>query len=234
MWNENGGILGIRKKENVYVETSNLKYYCRTNIVSKNFKPKTIHVHYSPFQIEDQLEYESDRNCSLTPMNQLLIALRFYATGTFQLVIGDLFKVHKSTACRAVHKVTACIGKLCSKFVKFPSSAHERRDIMNQFFQLSGLPGVIGAIDCTHVPIQSPGGQDAEIYRNRKGYFSINVQLICDCQGFIMDVVASVSFRVVTPGGLRGLSGGAQMKRRCRIFWRPFFTNFCNFQLFPT
>jgi hypothetical protein len=69
---------------------------------------------------------------------------------------------------------------------------------MKQFFQLSGLPGVIGAIDCTHVPIQSPGGQDAEIYRNRKGYFSINVQLICDCQGFIVHPLPACSAK----GGL--------------------------------
>lgn len=142
------------------------------------------------FQIEDQLEYESDRNDSVTPMNQLLIALRFYSTGTFQLVVGDLFKVNKSTVCRVVHKVTAVIANLCPKYVTFPSTAEEKRKIMNQFYQSSGLPGVIGAIDCTHVPIQSPGGQDAEVYRNRKGFFSINVQLISDNQGFVMDVVA--------------------------------------------
>ena len=61
---------------------------------------------------------------------------------------------------------------------------------MNMFFTCSDLPGVTGTIDCTHVPIQSPGGQDGEIYRNRKWCFSINVQLICDCSGYISDVVA--------------------------------------------
>jgi len=61
---------------------------------------------------------------------------------------------------------------------------------MSQVYQVSGLPGVIGAIDCTHIAIQSPGGQDAEIYRNRKGYYSVNVQLISDSRGCITDVVA--------------------------------------------
>ena len=123
-------------------------------------------------------------------MNQLLIALRFYATGTHQLVVGDTFAVSKPTVCRTVHRVTAAIASLRSKYVKFPTTMQERRDIMNMFFTCSDLPGVIGAIDCTHVPIQSPGGQDGEIYRNRKCYFSINVQLICDCSGYISDVVA--------------------------------------------
>ena len=40
------------------------------------------------------------------------------------------------------------------------------------------LPGVIGTIDCTHVKIPCPGGQDAELFHNRKGYFSINVQVV--------------------------------------------------------
>lgn len=146
--------------------------------------------HVCFLQIEGELEYESDRNDSLTPMNQLLIALRFYATGTLQLVVGDLFAVHKSTVCRAVHRVTKAIARLRPKYVRFPTSDRERHNLMNQFYTASGLPGVIGAIDCTHVPIQSPGGQDAEIYRNRKGYFSINVQLTSDQLGYVMDVVA--------------------------------------------
>jgi len=123
-------------------------------------------------------------------MNQLLMALRFYATGTFQLVVGDTFAVCKATVCRVVNKVTEAIAGLRQKYVKFPATPQERQDTMNVFYTASKLPGVIGAIDCTHVPMQSSGGNDAEIYRNRKGYFSINVQLVCDHSGYISDVVA--------------------------------------------
>jgi len=123
-------------------------------------------------------------------MNQLLFALRFYATGAFQLVVGDTFGVHKSTVCRVLHRVTAAVCKLRAKYVKFPGTSQERRDVMSIFYAASGMPGVIGAVDGTHIPVQSPGGNDAEIYRNRKGYFSLNVQLICDQSGYLMDVVA--------------------------------------------
>ncbi len=47
-----------------------------------------------------------------------------------------------------------------------------------------------GAIDCTHVQIQSPGGPDAEIYRNRKGVFSINVQAVADPKRKFLSIVA--------------------------------------------
>ena len=41
-----------------------------------------------------------------------------------------------------------------------------------------GIPGVNGSIDCTHIRLFSTRFQNIdEIYRNRKGYFSLKVQL---------------------------------------------------------
>lgn len=57
--------------------------------------------------------------------------------------------------------------------------------------QPHGIPNVIGLIDCTHVKIYSPGGLEAERFRNRKGYFSINVQCVGDFNLKILDLVAS-------------------------------------------
>ena len=50
--------------------------------------------------------------------------------------------------------------------------------------------GVVGVIDGCHIPIQSPGGNDAELFRNRKGFFSINVQGICDANLNFTNIVA--------------------------------------------
>ena len=61
---------------------------------------------------------------------------------------------------------------------------------MQGFHEIANFPGVLGAIDCTHVAIQSPGGEDAELYRNRKGYFSINVQGICNSSLEFTNIVA--------------------------------------------
>ena len=56
--------------------------------------------------------------------------------------------------------------------------------------QQSRIPGIVGAIDCTRIPIQSPGGDTAELFRNRNGLFSINVQAICDHDLILTNVVA--------------------------------------------
>ncbi|KAL1479153.1 hypothetical protein MTO96_052092 [Rhipicephalus appendiculatus] len=44
------------------------------------------------------------------------------------------------------------------------------------FHRIAKFPGVTGCIDCTHICIKAPGGPNGEVYRNRNGYFSINVQ----------------------------------------------------------
>jgi len=46
------------------------------------------------------------------------------------------------------------------------------------------------AMDCTHIPISSPGGENAEVFRNGKGWMSFNVQLIVGPDIEIYDVVA--------------------------------------------
>jgi hypothetical protein len=68
---------------------------------------------------------------------------------------------------------------------------NELQGLQESFYEKNGFPGVIGAIDGTHVCIVNPGGVDSEIYRNRKGHFSINVQIFCDHNLTIRDIVAS-------------------------------------------
>jgi hypothetical protein len=45
-------------------------------------------------------------------------------------------------------------------------------------------------VGCSHVRIKSPGGPNAETYRNRKQFFSINVQTIADADLKIRNIVA--------------------------------------------
>ena len=86
-------------------------------------------------------------------MQQVLIALRFYATGTFQGVIGDLFGVSVFAACRVIHKVSRAIAKQKRQFLSFSENL---ADIKRKFYDVGHCPGVIGAIDCTHVRIICP------------------------------------------------------------------------------
>lgn len=58
------------------------------------------------------------------------------------------------------------------------------------FYRIARFPKAIGAMDCTHIKIRSPGNEDAERFRNRKGYCSLNVQAICNANMEFSDIVA--------------------------------------------
>ncbi|KAB0790587.1 hypothetical protein PPYR_15006 [Photinus pyralis] len=55
-----------------------------------------------------------------------------------------------------------------------------------EFYEIARFPGVTGCIDGTHIPIRSPGGDRAEVFRNRKGYFSINCQATGNLSGLLL------------------------------------------------
>jgi len=89
-----------------------------------------------------------------------------------QVTAGDLVGVSKSVSNLFVRKVTRVIANLAPQYVKFPSTVPERSMTVRDFYAIAEFLGVLGAVDCTHIPIQSPGGNHAELFRNRKGYFS--------------------------------------------------------------
>ena len=140
--------------------------------------------------IEADIRSDSDLNAALSPTLQVLIALRFLSTGTFQRVMGDLVGVERTTAGKKIRKVILALVKLRSRFVKLPCNEADIETTKRQFYEIAGFPGVIGAIDCTHVPIHCPATEDAERYRNRKGFMSLNVQAICDANYRITNIVA--------------------------------------------
>lgn len=53
-------------------------------------------------EIGHNLEPLTKRSMSIYRLNQLLLCLKFYTCGSFQIAIGDNFHVHKSTACRII------------------------------------------------------------------------------------------------------------------------------------
>ncbi|XP_021963469.1 putative nuclease HARBI1 [Folsomia candida] len=129
------------------------------------------------------------RGAQIPAFMQLLVALRFYSAGTFQIQIGDLTNLSQGTISKIVKRVSHALASLKPQFIRYPTE-NEAVVIRQRFYDYGGFPGVIGAIDCTHVLIKSVGGPNAELFRDRKGNFSINVQLICTSDLKITNVVA--------------------------------------------
>lgn len=111
------------------------------------------------------------RNHAVTPQEMIIMALHFYATGSFLQVVSDFCGVDKGTT--SIWKVTRAIAELYPHFINMPLTNAEIRATSQKFYNKTRFLKCNGALDCTHVKIISPGGDYAEIYRNRKGFFLI-------------------------------------------------------------
>ncbi|XP_028041554.1 uncharacterized protein LOC114251465 [Bombyx mandarina] len=131
-------------------------------------------------------------------MNQLLLTLRFYATGSMQITAGDFSGVHQTTAGKTIKRVTKVIAANRFNHLKLHLSPIKQQQNQTGFYSIARFLCVYGALDYTHIRLQSPGGQN---YRNRKGYFSSNVQAVCTSNLNFLDVAskfASIAVPVKT------------------------------------
>ena len=69
------------------------------------------------------------------------------------------------------------VANLKGTTIKWPTH-EEQQEIANQFYSDFGLPQCIGAIDGTHVELDSKIGGQID-YINRKGFASMQAQVIC-------------------------------------------------------
>ena len=107
-----------------------------------------------------------------------------------KIAIADFAGVCVSSVCRIIRRVSLALAKQRKRFIRMPITESELHDASRDFYAVARFPRTIGAIDCTHIKIQSPGGNQAENYRNRKSWFSLNVQTVCSADLKILNVVA--------------------------------------------
>lgn len=100
-----------------------------------------------------------------------------------QLVVGDIAHISQSTISRIISHVSILLASNINRYIRIPISNQAKCENKRLFKQLGhgpaaiGLPNIDGAIDCTHMRLVHTKLQNVEkIYRNRKGYFSLNVK----------------------------------------------------------
>ena len=63
------------------------------------------------------IEHTTRRNYALPPCQQVLVALQYYATGTFQYVVGDPSQMSPQTSWQAIHHVAVSLaGHSCQTY----------------------------------------------------------------------------------------------------------------------
>ncbi|XP_050563595.1 putative nuclease HARBI1, partial [Spodoptera frugiperda] len=142
----------------------------------------------------EQLKAKSNLKASSRVSFELkvLSALSFYATGSYQRLVGNDKYLGQTTVSKCVKEVTEALisPRILNTFIKFPKSRLERDAVKNKFFSKYGFPGVVGCIDGCHFHIFTPNKEREHLFYCRKHFHSLNVQMICDSDCRILNVNA--------------------------------------------
>ncbi|KAL1444717.1 hypothetical protein MTO96_029642 [Rhipicephalus appendiculatus] len=137
-------------------------------------------------------ELEGVRATRLSVERKVLCALRFYATGSFQGCVGSEETIHmaQSTVSDSIKHVTEAIVKVGARkgWVRFPVTTEEKAAVKEGFLRLGAIPGVIGCIDGTLIAIKAPKGPRKASFMCRKGFYALNVMIICDASMRILAI----------------------------------------------
>ena len=89
-------------------------------------------------RVKDSLRCVTHRWKSLPPVLRVLVALNFYAIGTFQITLGDTVRIHKSTVSRFIRQVTQGLIRLSTEGVKFGGCEEDLKKTKQEFYDLQG------------------------------------------------------------------------------------------------
>ncbi|KAL5013286.1 hypothetical protein ScPMuIL_007556 [Solemya velum] len=109
---------------------------------------------------------------------QLQVTMWYFGTLDTIDRIADRFGVSLSSVIRIRDKVTGAIVRhMKTKFIVWPQD-REIGEVVDQFSQRNGFPGIVGSLDGTHIQIRRPSDH-GQSYVNRKGYHSLQLQAVC-------------------------------------------------------
>lgn len=123
------------------------------------------------------------------PIIEALVFLFWLASGTSYRVVSRAFDMPRTSVHRAVHRTSAKIMALFSIVIRHPTP-EELLAVGAGFARLAGsavFGRVAGSIDGCHIRVKPPS-QDAACYINRKLFYSIQLQAVCDHTAKYIDV----------------------------------------------
>ena len=100
--------------------------------------------------------------------------------------------------------MTQVITTKVDDFVKFPTTRAEQNEVKQGLYRVGVFPCAIGCVDGTHVKLSSPLLQNELDYVCRKGFYSINVQAICNHEGKYTTCI-DFHFRLIVREGRAGV-----------------------------
>lgn len=122
--------------------------------------------------------------------------MHFYGHGSYQKACGSnyIFAQSQASVSRSINLVTNELVGIAEEYIRFPDTAASIAQTKSKFMHKFQMPGIVAALDGTHVAIHAPPALSDEfpgnLYINRKRYCSLNVLAACDADMKILFIDA--------------------------------------------
>lgn len=160
------------------------------------------------------LNHPTNKSGALSAKQQLCIALHWLGSGSAYHVISDAHGVSKAAVCRSIHSVVETVVNVkFPQIVDFPNNLQETA---MGFFQIRGIPQIIGIVDGTLINIDAPTEHE-EAFIDRHGNHSLNCMVVCGPNMMFYYVKSEWPGSVHDSRVLRN----SNLFRRMSAGWRP-------------
>ena len=95
--------------------------------------------------------------------------------------------VGRGTMVKVSRRVIEALISLGPKYLKWPDSS--RRKEISDVMKMEGFEGCVGFVDGTTFPIFQRPSFNGEVFFDRKKSYSLNAQVICDCDKYIIGFI---------------------------------------------
>ncbi|XP_072141042.1 putative nuclease HARBI1 [Dermacentor andersoni] len=137
----------LMRRERVFRDRTNIFEVFDEDELQRRFRFNRAGIAYLAELLRDNLQHPTRGSNNLSVEQEVVLALKFFATGGFLITAGNTINVHESTASRTV---------------RWPSP-NELAEVQTNFYGLGGFPCVVGAIDGTHGHRLSRPGFDGDV-----------------------------------------------------------------------
>ncbi|XP_052276849.1 putative nuclease HARBI1 isoform X2 [Dreissena polymorpha] len=144
------------------------------------------------------------RERSMTVNTRLLATIWMLSNKECYRSVADRFGISKGTLHLTVIQTCQTLSNLKDKYIKFPEARREMLSLAEGFRVRCGFPGVVGAVDGTHIPIPAPISEFRASFINRKGLSSMQLQVVCDSNLRFLDTYTG------WPGSVHACMGTAR------------------------
>jgi hypothetical protein len=120
---------------------------------------------------------------------KVLVFLSQLRSGSFQWMVGGDCGISQQSASRIIEACCNHTLSFARDVINFPRAIAELNRVKQDFYAIGRIPGVIGVLDGTHIPIVAPS-ENEPVFVNRKNFHSINCQVVTSRDYKIFDINA--------------------------------------------